>query len=419
MSPQVINVNRKKYAVGLFWQPIATGTTGWNYARSLARKIDRKVNLFAEYRAMVGLGASRNGQSGGMAAGAPEVMESFAEFSSFLSAFAIEGKFWIVAVRNGIILSDELFDDENSARAAFAKLFAMPDWGAVFAPGIWAIPRALERNILDVINGNTRATLHATSKFRVNILSISIIALFIIGVGYLFREPIMQMIAPRPQIAKINPELAAEYKRQVEASNAVINAQMEINQPAPPVFLMPYEIMPDPILRAQLCYQAIGFVMQNIPGWVQTNAECNDTHAIANLTRGFGTLGDFYEVVSDIIPSVLIDELSNSQIRVTATLPALPPVASLEEKDVITIVREVGTAFQRVGESADVSTTVDTIVSGDMSVDLNVVEIGAQSKLTPVQFMKIFDGLSGVYMTRAAWDVRSRNWNYEVIIYAK
>jgi hypothetical protein len=51
--------------------------------------------------------------------------------------------------------------------------------------------------------------------------------------------------------------------------------------------------------------------------------------------------------------------------------------------------------------------------------ELNVVEVGARSKLTPPEFMKIFRDLQGVYMTLAEWDVASRTWNYEVIIYAK
>jgi hypothetical protein len=67
----------------------------------------------------------------------------------------------------------------------------------------------------------------------------------------------------------------------------------------------------------------------------------------------------------------------------------------------------------------DARAVVDTIGDETGSVSLNVVEAAAESKLTPPEFIKIFGGLGGVYMTRAAWDAGSRNWNYEVIIYAK
>ena len=33
--------------------------------------------------------------------------------------------------------------------------------------------------------------------------------------------------------------------------------------------------------------------------------------------------------------------------------------------------------------------------------------------------MKIFEEFGGVYMMQCAWNVASRTWNYEVIIYAK
>ena len=44
MANQTININRKKYAVGVFWQPMGVGQGARNYARSLARGVDKKLN---------------------------------------------------------------------------------------------------------------------------------------------------------------------------------------------------------------------------------------------------------------------------------------------------------------------------------------------------------------------------------------
>ena len=100
-------------------------------------------------------------------------------------------------------------------------------------------------------------------------------------------------------------------------------------------------------------------------------------------------------------------------------MPTVPTKASLDERDVETVARAALTAFQSAGMSAEVQMVVDTLTNGVETVNLDIVEIAAQSKLGPVQFMKIFEDFGGVYMTRCAWDASTRIWNYEVIIYAK
>mgnify|MGYP003623790818 FL=1 len=119
MANHVIVIDRKKYAAGLFWQPVAVGFVPRNYARNLARSVDKKLNLYTEYRAMVGLGSRRNGLRMGMPSAAAEVMESFAEYSSFLAMFHVGDVFWMVAVRDGIIVQDKIFENEHSAREEY------------------------------------------------------------------------------------------------------------------------------------------------------------------------------------------------------------------------------------------------------------------------------------------------------------
>ena len=89
MANQVISVDRKKYAVGLFWQPTGAGYVARNYARTLARSVDKKLNLFVEYRSMVGLGARRVGHRSGMDCAAVAVMDTLAEYYSFLAVFSV------------------------------------------------------------------------------------------------------------------------------------------------------------------------------------------------------------------------------------------------------------------------------------------------------------------------------------------
>ncbi len=419
MANQTITVNKKRYAVGLFWQPIGAGYVARNYARTLSRTVDKKMRLFTEFRSMVGMGSRRLGHFVGMSSAAAEVTSALGEYSSFLGVFTVGNRFYLVAVRNGIILEDKIFDTESQARAEYFRLSEIPDWAALFAPGAWGMPRAIERDLSGLITGGARAVLHSVSRLWSVLFSALLLVLFAFVILRIFGEPIEQM-RDVPDVSQINPELAAEYKKQLDEKNRELDAQFEIEKtlPPPPIVL-PYDNLPDPVARAQTCYQAIAFLMQPISGWVQVSAECGQTHASARFRRSFGTLGDFYAMAGELMPASFVEEVSEDVIQIRATLPLVPTIASIDERDAVTVARDVQTAFQSIDSSADTNIVVDVLTNGVDTVNLNIVEVAADSKLVPMQFMKIFDDFGGVYMTRAAWTATSRTWNYEVIIYAK
>ncbi len=419
MVNQVITVNRKKYAVGLFWQPTGAGFVARTYARNLARSIAGKLNLFCEYRTMVGLGSRRLGQRIGMPSAAAEVMDTLTEYNSFLGVFPIGNVFYLIAVRNGVILEDKIYDNADAARAQYFKLSEIPDWSALFAPGAWGMPRAVERSLSDLISGNAHAYLRPISRIRGGLLSLILIGIFLIGALYFFREPIGVMLAGRPQVAQIDPELVAEYKRQIEEKNRELDQQFQIEKQTPPPLVMPYDYLPNPQIRAQTCFQAIAFLMQPVIGWNQVWAECGETHATAEFNRGFGTLGNFYDIASALMPGVFVSEQDEDSLTARVALPVVETVASLDERDAETVLRAVQTIFQSLNTPVNAEIVMDTLTNGVETATLNIVEVAAQSKLTPQQFMRIFDEFGGVYMTRCTWDAAQRTWNYEVIIYAK
>lgn len=420
MTSQVISINRKKYAVGLFWQPTGAGYVARSYAKTLAKSIDKKLNLFTEYRGMVGLGAKRSGHRAGMECMAAIVTNALSEYNSFLAVFLVDKVYFLVAVRNGIILEDKIFEREEDARAEYFKLSEIPDWGALFAPSAWGMPRAVERNLADLIINTEKVILHPISRFGTGLFSILLIAIFVLGFSYFFREPIKQMMAPRTEVSEINPELAEEYKKQIEENNKILDEEFDIEKPQPPEpIVLPYDNLPNPIDRAEVCYKAMAFLMQPVPGWNQTYVECGETHATARFVRDFGTLGSFYEYAGNIMPGSFVQEESQDSLIVRATLPQTTTEASLDERDPETVLRAVTTDFQSINSSVDADIVVDALTNGVETKYLNIVEVAAESKLVPMQFMQIFNDFGGVYMTRCTWNASSRTWNYEVIIYAK
>ena len=420
MPSQVITIDRKKYAVGLFWQPTGAGYVARTYAKTLARSVDKKLNLYTEYRAMVGLGSKKFGHKSGMYSAAAAVTESLGEFTSFLAVFEIDKLFYLVAVRNGVILEDKLFDKEEDARAEYFKLSEIPDWGALFAPGAWGMPRAVERSLSDLVMRGPKAMLHPISRTKAGIASAVMMLFFAVCIGWFFREPLEQMVEPQPELSQVTPEIAAEYQRQLDEKNKELDAEFEIErEPQPEPIRMPYDYLPEPEKRAEICFKAIAFLMQPISGWNQVSAECGENYASTVFNRDFGTLGDFYTIATGLMPGAFVQRESDDSLYVRVKLPDAPIKASLDERDIETVTRDVLTQFQYSNMSADVNMVVDTLTNGVETVNLDVVEIAVQSKLEPVQFMKIFEEFGGVYMTRCAWDASTRIWNYEVIIYAK
>ena len=419
LPSQYVHIKRKKYAAGLVWQPMVSGFTPRAYAYKLARGIDHRLNRFISYSGMIGLGARAYGQRSGMPSLAVEVIEGLPGYSSMLCAFAVDGRYVLVAVRNGVILYDLIFDTESDARAKYAELAEIPDWNARFAPAEWAMPRAVDRDLVDIISGTNHGVLRPISRVGAGAMSLFMLLAFGILFLYLFREPINQIVAPKPQIAKINPELAAEYKRQIEEKNKELDKEYNLNQePVVEPLEMPFDALPDFNERADLCYRAIAFLMQPVAGWNQTSAECGETHAIATFRRSFGTLDDFYAVVGNTMPGVFVQEISDDEIQVRAKLPEriLSPSRDLRNSD--DLVRELTSRFQAVKLNANIMVVVDIVSNATQSAELYIVEVSAESKLVPYQFMQIFDGFGGVYMTRAAWNATRKTWNYEVIIYA-
>ena len=418
MVNQIISVHRRKYATGLFWQPVSGGAGGRVGAYRLARSIDGKYSLYTEYNQMIGLAKRRAGYRSGMPSAAAEIVEALAEHSSFLAAFVVDGGYYFVAVRNGIILQDKIYESEAVARREFAAMAEMPDWGAFVAPGAWGMPRAVERSIDDVVTGHSHTALRSISLSGSIIFSLILLVLFLFLVGVVFRTSLLETISPSVNVSEINPELAAEYKRQIEEKNKELDAEFKIEKRVEPIVL-PYELLPDVDARADVCYRAIGLLMQPIAGWNQVSVRCDEGHATAQLRRSFGTLGDFYTIATELMPGAFVQELSDDLISVRVALPKLDARASQDERDTDTIIRDITTAFQGMNTNADIHAVTDTITNGVDTAYFDIVEISATSKLVPMQFMQMFEDFGGVYLTACDWNATSRTWNYEVIIYAK
>ena len=420
MQNKTIFINKKKYAVGLFWQPLPSGILPKNYAKQLIKSVDKKLNFYVDYRTIIGLGSSVFGHRNNMPVAAIELIKSLKEIYSFLGAFSLKKEYWLVAVRNNIIIYDKLFSSEEEVYSEYLKLKQMPDWGAFFAPSSWNIEGATEKDLNNIIFTNTKFLLKPISNFYSNLLSFILLSSFILALFYFFKDPIDQNVKNKKQISKIDPVLAQEYKKQLEEKNKQLDKEFEVEKPVKEQIKMPYESLPVLGSYINSCYKTIAFLMQPVVGWEQKEVNCIDNHATAFFRRTYGNIKDFYDVVSKQFIGAQIEQKSDSEILLKVKVPSTENVLSKDERDINTIEREI-VGFLQKGfiEGLTTNLTIDSIENGSEVINLNILEVSFSSKLIPLEFIKIFENFRGVYFTNISWKEESKIWNYEVIIYAK
>ena len=415
MIKQVITVNHKKFATGLFWQPLGVGNTAQNYAKELSKNGDKKYSLYIGYKSMVGLTDTHEGASAGMYSAAVEIVSSLSDLVSFLGVFLADGYYYLIAVRNGVIIRDILLTDAESARRLFTQLAEIPDWGALFAPSTWGIPKSQEKTLSELMGRGANIRLRQISMAKSFIPTILFLIFFCICCYFVLKNTAPNQNVNRPTISA---EKVAEYKKQIESKTQQITDKI-LPAPVEKQVDYAYNHLPDPIERADLCYRAIAFLMQPITGWNQTYAKCDEEYVTANFSRDFGTLNDFYELGGELMPGAMVQQMSDDEIVVRVKLPTIKTGTSIDKRDQTTLMRDVATIFQQTNINAEINGVMDKIVNGDKTEDIYVTEVGVASKLVPTEFIRAFDGFDGVYMTAVTWRANNRMWNYEVIIYSK
>lgn len=414
MAKQVITINRKKYATGLFWQPVMPGVTPYIYARQLIAKSKKKYTLLTEYKSMIGLSDGRDGVRHGMTALAAEIANSLAEFVSFLGVFQAEGGFYLIAVRNGVIIRDSFVQTEHDARKMYVELSNMPDWGGLFAPASWGMPRSKEKFLTELVHGSAVAKLRQISIVKTLAPSMVLVGVFVIlGLIFIY-APLLT--SSKKDSVKLNQELLAEYQRQIEEKNEELDKKFEIEKTEKKY---PYSNLPDMMERALLCYKAIAFVMQPVGGWTQRTAECGAEYVTVSFHREFGTLNEFYDAGSEIMPGGIMTQVSDNDISVRVKLPKLELRKSIDERDQETVMRDLVSLFQRVQFRADIRTVNESIRFGIKTETINVINVTYSSKMIPMEFVHVFDGFGGVYVKSISWDASTKVWNYNVLIYTK
>jgi len=146
-------VGRRRYAVGLEWEPVRADETIKAQADRIQRSGYRR-NLHARLGGQAGFASSdrqhRRGSVALVTAARSELLGP-----RWVGAFRVNEAdrfWWVAAIRDGEVYEDAILSDEASARSLLMEALDAPDWTRIIAPSDWQVTGSVEARIDQVFS---------------------------------------------------------------------------------------------------------------------------------------------------------------------------------------------------------------------------------------------------------------------------
>jgi len=193
---------RKRYAVGLDWEPAQEGERVKDQA-DRGRKGGYRRALYAQHGAQYGFGSPDRQQPRGALA---LVTSARSELMGprWAGAFRINEAdrfWWVAAVRDGEVYEDAVVADEASARTLLLDMLDAPDWTRIIAPDDWHVSGTTQARIEQSFSMRSGAVLRPVDGKKDVIQRVVILSLIglIAGSGYLYWSDMKRQEAERAE----------------------------------------------------------------------------------------------------------------------------------------------------------------------------------------------------------------------------
>ena len=169
-STGVVTVDGQKFAVGLIWQPLQNLDDPIVEIRESAES-EAGADLYCLRPAATpqyGIGYSEFEHRDGMPSLAAAVAAALSDKGSVCAVFKVNEGWWLIAIRNDLILAEEdvVFASEEEAQKAYAAMMAVPDWGIRIVPPEWNIEGVEQRDLAKLIRGMRKVRLQQINAQR-------------------------------------------------------------------------------------------------------------------------------------------------------------------------------------------------------------------------------------------------------------
>ena len=422
-STGVVSVHGQRYAVGLIWQPLQNLDDPILEVRETAES-EMGADLYCLRPAATpqyGIGRTELEHRDGMPSLAAAVASFFADQSSLCAVFKVDEGWWLIAIRNDLILAEEdvVFSNEEEAKRAYASMMAVPDWGLRIVPSEWQMEGTEERDLNVILQKARKIRLQPINAVR-RTKFLLIIAILIVAIVVWL---IYSLIALWKNV------FPPEKIRVVEQPTVLPPVRPEPEKPKP------WEKVVDLSAFFNQCwtssYQIRSII---IPGWTMGVIECTPTGAstswrLTNIQEGRLTWMNFgldeYQ-----LENMKVD-VSASGDSATGSLPfsKLPMIASVPKLTATELdndLKELKQAANLTGFQYSRQTILDPPNRPDGTRPVNqksytYYSFTFSSPYSPLDLKKEFSKFSGLEFLRIQNTLQGgdNNWIYEGRIYAK
>lgn len=301
-----LTIGNKQYAWGLLWDiPHLNAEDEKLSKRKIAKEAciqakHNNANLYLVTNTQYALGSSEYGHARGMKTVATSLMDRWGD--NFLACFEIEGYYYLVAVKDGIILpgSDIRVEDESEARSYINSKLSDDDseeWSRIIAPTSFGFDHSSEEDLIAIVSSSrSKARLKdATSKSLIKqIAIISILGLVGYG-GYwgynVYTEHKAQVEEQARKMRSAN--LAMEAKRRAQ--------EMAKNES------WPWDNLPIGQYALLECQSAMSHTSITLPGYAFQQMQCipktgEVTVLFKQTTGNYATVADLVNLMTTMKP---------------------------------------------------------------------------------------------------------------------
>lgn len=419
-----ITIGRRGYAVGLLWQPLQNSDDPFPEIRE-AIDSDPDADLYclrSTSTPQYGIGKKIMGHRPGEPSAAAAIASALNEYTSVAAVFPVKEGWWLLAVRNDLILSEEdvLYKTEEEAMNAFFSLMALPDWDLKIAPEHWNVEKARQISIDTLIKkaGTKVALEELGAAKKTQFLTIIAVALIIlIGVLIYF------------VISLWNSVFTEEKIEAVPIPEAIQPVEPAPEKPKP------WEKVPRLDAFLHKCWNnAYQLTTLTIPGWQIGPVTCNFQGLNTSWTKSWDRAGRIAWLkaalneykMSRVNVQLNQDGVSASGQLAFTDIPLVASVPTLEDRKLweeLTDIRQATNVQMNFAKQ----TTLDPPDNPDGTKPANQQEyvfyqFSISSPYTPFEWKTFFEKFSGLELMSISFnpglDAQDK-WKYEGRIYAK
>ncbi len=429
-STGIVTVDGQKYAVGLVWQPVQNLDDPIVEIRESAES-EAGADLYCLRPAATpqyGIGYSELGHRDGIPSLAASVATALTDRTSVCAVFRVDEGWWLVAIRNDLILAEEdiVFDNEVEAQRAYAAMMAVPDWDLRIVPPEWNIEGVERQDLAKLVAGTRKVRLQQiNAQVRTKFLLFFAIAI-VLGVAYL----IWFLIKTLTGIIGEPTPLPGDGD-----SGGIITTPV-VPTPRGPE---PWDVVPDMNAFFQQCWTSVYQVQSiTIPGWTMGTIQCTPKQLTTSWRMTDPKLGplslarfgiDSYNFDKDNFEMTIKSDGTSADGLMKFDEPHIPTVSSVPrmtakelEEDVREIQLATGLTFQfnRQTLLSPPNRADGTRPPGQKSYVYYSFTV--LSPYPPMEWKPFFEKFSGLELIKLEYTPAggaTNKWKYEGRIYAK